>query len=261
MRLATWNAASGRGPDGRVRNGALAACAAALGVDVLALQEVDAGQERSGRADQAALAAAACSAADGSPWEHRFAAALSGVPGRREDFTAATGAEPAGGPLYGVALLSRYPVLSWHELRLAPGRAVLPLPLPPGSGRRVLLVPDEPRVALAAVVAAPGGAVTVVSTHLSFSPARAVAQLREVCRWTAGLPGPVVLLGDLNLPGPLPALVSGWHRLAEVATFPVGAPRLQLDHALAADPVPPVRDVRAVELPVSDHRALVVELG
>jgi endonuclease/exonuclease/phosphatase family metal-dependent hydrolase len=101
---------------------------------------------------------------------------------------------------------------------------------------------------------------TVASTHLSFVPGWNVVQLRRLCRALAPLPGPRFLLGDLNLPGPVPAAVSGWRSLARIRTYPSPEPRVQLDHALASGHLPAVRAVSAVRLAFSDHRALVVEL-
>jgi endonuclease/exonuclease/phosphatase (EEP) superfamily protein YafD len=75
----------------------------------------------------------------------------------------------------------------------------------------------------------------------------------------AALGRPCVLLGDLNVPGPLPARATGWQALAKVKTFPGSNPSMQIDHALGHGPLPPVGTVSAVELPLSDHRALVVD--
>ena len=124
----------------------------------------------------------------------------------------------------------------------------------------MLWVPDEQRVALAGVVATPAGQLSVVSTHLSFSPLHAVRQLRRVVAWAASLPRPLVLIGDLNLPGTLPARVTGWRSLVRAPTYPSAHPRLQLDHALA-DGAVRVSAARAVSVAGSDHRALVVDVA
>lgn len=201
--------------------------------------------------------AAAC-AGTGPPWRHRFAAAVHGTPGDRLTFRSAERTE-VGEPSYGVALLTRYEVAEWHELRLPPGRARLPVPLPPGSARRVLWAPDEQRVALAAVLATPAGPLSVVSTHLSFSPPQAIKQLRRLAAWSAALPRPLILLGDLNLPGRIPELLTGFQPLLRAATYPSSRPRLQLDHVLADGDVR-VAVARAVPVGGSDHRAAVADL-
>jgi endonuclease/exonuclease/phosphatase family metal-dependent hydrolase len=262
--VATANAASGRDRRGRIDAASWArwgAAAAALDVDVLAVQEVDHRLPRSGEVDQTS-ALADLLRADGPAWSARFAAAVHGTPGTLAGFrpAAPVADDRPEEPSYGVALLSRHPVTAWRELRLGPSRVRLPVPLPPGSGRRVLWVPDEPRVALAAVVAAPGGPVSVVTTHLSFAPLRARAQLREVVRWCADLPRPLVLLGDLNLP---PRLVrfAGAPAL-RAPTHPAHRPRVQLDHVLLDDPTGryAVGDAATYRVADSDHLAVRVVL-
>lgn len=281
MRLVTWNVLHGCSPDdGRVDLDRFAAAVRSLDADVLALQEVDRGQARSHGADLAAVAAEAMGAR-----ERRFAAALVGPPGA---WSAAPDEERVGGPgaaaadatatlpataperlealvdpsprepAYGVALISRLPVLSWQVVRVPPLRRPVPLLL--GRPPRPVVVHDEPRVAVAARLATDGGTVTVATTHLSFVPGWNLLQL---CRLVRALdrevgPGPLVLTGDLNTGPRRAAWVSGLSGLATGRTFPAPGPRAQLDHLLG-------RDVRASDgevhhLPVSDHRALGVTL-
>jgi len=254
VRLATFNVMGGRGlADGRVDPARLAGAVGSLDADLLGLQEVDRDQPRSGGVDLAGVAATAMGAA-----AYRFAPALVGTPGAAWQ-AATAGTDGAGAPCYGVALLSRYPVRWWRVLRLpaAPVRAPVYVP---GPGGGLLLLADEPRVVLAARVAAPGGELTVACTHLSFVPGWNGYHLGLTLRALRRLPGPRVLLGDLNLPGALVRLVPGWRALAHRATYPAPAPRVQFDHVLA-DRVPaaPVR-VWCPRLPVSDHRPLVVRL-
>lgn len=264
LRLVTFNACSGRSlDDGAADADRLAAAVAGTGADVVALQEVDRFQPRSGHADQAAVVARAMGArhrylglVHGTPGEDGWAAAPPDHPADRHEH-GAVGATP-GDKTYGIALLSRRPVLSWHVLRLppAPGRYPVPLPTKPV---RLLWIPDEPRAAIAAVLAEP--AMTVVSTHLSFVPGANIRQLRRLRRWLADLPGPHLLLGDLNLPGRLPGRLTGFTPLVTGPTFPSPDPRVQLDHVLASG-LPEGTSVRGrVErLAVSDHRAAVVDL-
>jgi endonuclease/exonuclease/phosphatase family metal-dependent hydrolase len=258
LRVASVNTASGL--DRRtwtVSVERLGHAVAGLEADVVALQEVDHLLPRTGVVDQAAIVAAAC-ARRGPPWQHRFAATVHGTPGDRRTFRSAATTEPDE-PSYGVALVTRWEVAEWHELRLPPGRARLPVPLPPGSPRRVLWAPDEQRIALAGVLATPMGQLCVICTHLSFSPSQAVRQLRRLVAWSAALPRPLVLLGDLNLPGTLPARLTGWRPLVRAATYPSSRPRLQLDHALGdGDVHVTAADTRPVA--GSDHRAPVLDL-
>jgi endonuclease/exonuclease/phosphatase family metal-dependent hydrolase len=259
VRLATFNMLHGRSlADGRFDERRLAAAIAGLDVDVLALQEVDRGQSRSELLDQTAVAADALGAA-----HHRFAAAVVGTPG--EVFRASQHDDDGvDEPNYGIGLVSRYPVRSWRvtRLRSAPVRSPV---IVPGPGGGLILLRDEPRVLLAAILDTPYGDVTVAATHLSFVPGWNIRQLRSSVRALRALPGPRVLLGDLNLPGRVAGLVSGWRMLGRLPTYPSPAPRVQLDHVLA-DPrgggaLPPVTAVTTPETTVSDHRPLVVQLG
>lgn len=260
VRLATFNLMHGRSlADGLVDPQRLRRAVADLDVDVLGMQEVDRDQPRSGGADLAALAAAAL----GDRAAHRFAPAVIGTPG--ESFRAVTAADAGDGePHYGVALATRWPVLSWQVTYLpaAPLRSPVFVPGPRGG---VLLLDDEPRVLLAAVVDTPAGRWTVATTHLSFVPGWNVYQLRLALRALRVLPAPRLLLGDLNLPGRLAGWASGWGMLARRPTYPAPAPRVQFDHVLldrhGGAAVPAVRSVGTPEVGLSDHRPLVVELA
>lgn len=262
MRLATFNVFSGRSlADGQVVPARLTEAVRAIDADVLGMQEVDRDQPRSGGVDMTAAVAVAMGVPDGQ-W--RFEPALLGTPGER--WTAVPdGAGPAAGPAYGVGLLSRLPVLDWHAVRLASAPVASPVLVPSErrEGRpRALWLPDEPRVALAAVLATAVGALTVATTHLSFVPGWNVVQLRRLLGALRELPQPVVLLGDLNLPGPVARIAApGWRPLARVATWPATRPRVQFDHVLGHGDLPAVQAVSTPELPVSDHRAVVVQFA
>ncbi|GIG30747.1 endonuclease/exonuclease/phosphatase family protein [Cellulomonas marina] len=251
MRVATFNILHGRSlGDGRVDLDRFAAAVASLDADVLALQEVDRAQERSLGADLTTIAADAM----GAP-HHRFVATMAGAPGM---WVAASGDEQPASAAYGIALLSRRPVREWRVLALpSPGRRA-PVVFP--GSRRPVLVRDEPRCAVAAVVEGDGGAVTVVGTHLTFIPGRRSRQLRHLVATTARMPAPRVLMGDLNMAGDEPARVSGMRALVTAPTFPVDAPARQLDHVLADGEVEAAGPGRAVDLGLSDHRALVVDV-
>ncbi len=253
LTVATFNMCSGRSSDGLIEPDRLPAAIGALDADVLAVQEVDRDQRRSSEVDQITVVANAFGAVS---WH--LQPTLSGQPGPAAGWRplpAPPTAEAVDGPLYGVGLVSRLPVLAWRTLHLGDSRAVLPFPVP-RPGRRTpsfLLVPDEPRVALAAVLDTGARPVTVISTHLSFAPVVAARQLRRVIRWAATLPGPRILAGDLNLPGALPARISGWRRLGAAPTYPASAPRVQLDHLLT-DAAGDHRRHPSEQLVVSDHR-------
>lgn len=267
LRLATFNVLHGQTLDGGPPTvERLVEACAALDADVLCLQEIDRGQPRSAGVDQTAAVAAGLGAA---AW--RFQPALVGEPGATwraatdEDGDCGSGeahhgvrATQAG---YGVGIVSRLAVERWHVRFLPAARVRAPVFVPGGKGR-FLLLPDEPRVVLAADLAGAGGGLRVATTHLSFVPVYNLVQLRRATRWLASLrpEAGCVLLGDLNAPGPFPAMASGWSRLARAGTFPADRPSLQIDHALGHGRVPPLAATSTRRLPLSDHLALVVDL-
>jgi endonuclease/exonuclease/phosphatase family metal-dependent hydrolase len=250
--VVTWNVMHGRSPaDGRVDLDRFGDAVASLDADVLALQEVDRAQPRSHEADLAAIAAEAMGAVD-----HRFVAALRGTPG---DWVPAGAEDPVDAPVYGIALLSRRPVSRWQMSRLP--RVRVPAPAWFGDGVLPTWVREEPRVAVAAVVEGPAAPVTVATTHLSFVPWWNGHQLRVLVRsLRRHTHPPRVLVGDLNMGRPRAGRISGMTPLVRGTTFPAEAPREQLDHVLA-DPGLRARTAEDRQLALSDHRALVVELG
>ena len=249
MRLATFNVLHGRSPaDDRVDLPRFAAAVETLDADVLALQEVDRAQPRSGAADLAGLAAQA-----GGYAHAQFVPALSGLPGVWRP--APDGAAPDE-PAYGVALLSRLPVRSWRAVQLPALRWSVPVWF---SGRpRPELVQDEPRVAAVAQLEARGGPLTVVSTHLSFLEGWNVLQLRRLVRALTGEPR-LLVAGDLNMPPHRARRASGLRPMAPGLTFPADAPLRQLDHVLGRGAVA-AGGARVWDLPLSDHRALSLEV-
>jgi endonuclease/exonuclease/phosphatase family metal-dependent hydrolase len=253
MRLVTFNLLHGRSTrDGQVDLDRLAAAVRTLDPDILALQEVDRDQPRSHRADLTAVAAEAMSAV-----AFRFAAVLSGTPGAT--WMAATEDDIPGTPAYGIALLSRYPAHSWHATRLPRIPFRFPLYLP--ELRRVIVVDEEPRVVLIGHFDTPSGPLAVANTHLSFVPGWGHWQLVRTLRDLAPMKDPVVLMGDLNLRDPLPANLTGYRSLARHLTFPTEVPNRQLDHILLRGRLGEMVRSSAPLLPLSDHRALTVDLS
>ncbi|MGY1670688.1 endonuclease/exonuclease/phosphatase family protein [Geodermatophilus sp. SYSU D00710] len=252
VRIATFNILHGRTPeDDRVDVDRLASAVKTLDADVLGLQEVDRDQPRSMNADLTAVAAEAMGAVDS-----QFVAALSGTPGGT--WMAATGDEQPGAASYGIALLSRHPVVSWRVVRLPalPGR----VPVWFRGARQPKLVSEEPRVAVAAVLDGPHGQFTVACTHLSFVPYWNSVQLRRLVRALRGTREPLVVMGDLNMEPRKATLVSGLRPLARGSTFPAEEPTRQLDHVLVRGRLAATGPAEAVRLPLSDHRALVVDV-
>jgi endonuclease/exonuclease/phosphatase family metal-dependent hydrolase len=252
MRVATFNILHGRTVGDGVDIDLLRESVRRINPDILALQEVDREQERSGRADLTAVAAEAMNAVD-----HRFVAAISGTPGAT--WIAATGREQPGSAAYGIALLSRFPVSSWQVLRLP--RIPVRFPMYLREPGRVVIVNEEPRAAVLARIETPLGAMTVANSHLSFVPNWNRRQLRRLVTDLCGLPGPHLLLGDLNLEGAAAQRWSGMRPLATSATFPAPQPKRQLDHILTDDDDLVAVAVDAPVMPISDHRPLIVEVS
>jgi endonuclease/exonuclease/phosphatase family metal-dependent hydrolase len=248
LRVASWNVRScrTRDPDpDRVDLDGTAAMLRSIDADLVALQEIDREQERSGGVDQAR----ALGEALGMRWW--FCPALLGPASGPQRWRRAEPGEDPGGPAYGVALLSRLE---------AESVTAVALPHPEGRG--------EPRVALIARIGGDGVPLTVATTHLSFLPRSGIVQLRWLQGQLEAERAPRLLLGDLNLWLPLVRLVSrrGWTPLARGHTFPNSPPAsprrsVQIDHVLAGggDRLR-VRHTRVAAGPISDHRALVADL-
>lgn len=253
MRMATFNILSGRNTeDGIVDLDRFADCIRRIDPDVLALQEVDLDQPRSGMADLTAMAAQAMGAVS-----HRFVAAISGTPGAT--WMAATGSTEPGTASYGIALLSRFPASTWQVLRMPHIPLRFPMYLP-GTGR-IQIVDEEPRAAVIARLETPLGGLTVANAHLSFVPGWNRWQLRQLARDLRGFPGPHLLLGDLNMKPTAARRYSHLRPLATAPTFPADRPRRQLDHVLTDDPTLRAESCSTPHLTISDHRPLVLEVS
>jgi endonuclease/exonuclease/phosphatase family metal-dependent hydrolase len=142
LRLMTYNVHSCVGSDGRLSVERVADVIAESHADIVALQEVDVGQSRSGKVHQGEWIA------ERLGMHHLFSSA-------RE----------TGGGQYGNAILSRYPMQSV--------RAAL---LPTRTARKLL----EPRVAQWAKIDAQGHELHLVNTHLSLDRHERLAQARAL---------------------------------------------------------------------------------
>lgn len=151
-------------------------------------------------------------------------------------------AEPGG---WGIAVLSRLPVLEHHRLDL--GR------LRRDRARRAALVV---RVDLGGV---PLAVIGTHMTHLTYGSPRHFRRLRRRLDETVG-DGPAVLAGDMNLWGPLVrALLRGWRQAVLGKTWPAWRPHSQVDHILVRGPVT-VAGGEVLAMAGSDHRPVRVEL-
>lgn len=201
-RVATYNIRHGRGMDDQVALERTASTLRRLDVDIVALQEVDENVARSGRGNQAE------------------------VLGNLLDMDHAFGAFMAyGGGRYGIAILSRHPIVHVESVALPAGA--------------------EPRVALAATIVLPGDdTVTVVSVHFDWidNDAARYNQARALTRYLDGVSRPWLLMGDFN-DGPASRtlrLFSG--RVLDFAkpadasfTFPAPDPVKEIDYILASE--------------------------
>lgn len=251
MKLVTFNILHGRTLGHGVDLDRFVECVKKLDADILALQEVDSVQERSGLADLTALAAEAMGARS-----HRFVAAIAGTPGAT--WMAATGEEQPGTAAYGVALLSRYPASNWQVVRLP--RIPFRFPMYLSAPGRVQVIHEEPRAAVVGQFDTPLGELTVVNTHLSFVPGWNRSQLHRLLRDVRALPGPRILTGDLNMSPAAVRRWSGLRSLATASTFPADNPSQQLDHVLTDDPSLSAVSCETPSVPISDHRPLVVDI-
>ena len=246
--------AGGPCPTARCARPDLQDAAAALDADVVGLQEVDRAQDRSGGVDQTAMVAEAL----GARWS-RFVPAVDGTPGgdldRRRRGT--TGRWPTD-PAYGVGLVSRLPVLSWRVRRFGPAPFGMPL-LVPGS-RGLTHVPDEPRIALAAVVRGPGRADD--GDHRA-PVVRARAGTCGSCARSPGGRGRCRRRGCCSATSTCPARCPGWSPAGR--SWPGCRRTRRGGRGCSSTTCSPTRRRRsrrreALRLPVSDHCALVVDL-
>lgn len=243
MRLVSFNAQHARRrSDGRADAALMATALAALAPDVVALQEVDWGDEATGGVDQAAVVAHAIggggSGDAGGPASRVFAP-------QREGGTT------------GVALVARGNLDAVEVLRFVSRQG-------PRRGRPVgvpLLRPSR-RAILLACATVDGDSLSVACAHLHLVRTVSHTQLERVVAALACRPGPHVLLGDLNRQpswvGPTVA-AAGLDLLDDdTPTHPAEAPERRIDHVASAG----VRLVghQVVTLPVSDHRAVVVDV-
>jgi endonuclease/exonuclease/phosphatase family metal-dependent hydrolase len=245
VRLVTFNTHHGVGPDARHDLPRLATLLAAADADVICLQAVDRHfGDRSEDVDQALLLSRALD------MQLAWGPAID-VPGA--DPTA-TG--------YGNALLSRLPILI-SDVHALPG-------------------PGEPRIALRTMVELDGGALWVISTHLTAGSAEErAAQVAALTGLHSDDMATGVLVGDFNADPDAPELEpvrrrfrdawevaaerddqAGWRfwRRDEGHTHPAGAPHRRIDQVWVSDGIA-VASARVLDAAgASDHLPVVVDL-
>lgn len=207
--------------------------------DVLLLQEVDEFNRRSGNVSHVRLAAEATASSD-----FRFLA---------------TPPDPGD---YGIAIVSRVPVVAWSELRLPASPVGQRLTFLEDGEPHRYYVADHARAAIAATLA---NGWTVVNTHCSFVPGVAQLHALRVWQWASRVAreaGTRLLVGgDLNLHK------AGWLRafgaepLRGAPTFPAWEPTRQIDHLIVRRHELAQKDLQvAARYEISDHLPVWVEL-
>jgi len=221
----------------------IAAVICSSGADVVGLQEVDVHwSERSAWADQAAEIARACG------MEFRY--------GPIYDLPAAEAGKP--NRQFGVAILTRRPVVSWknHPLtRLSTQAESAPTPMP-GF--------------LQVTVDVDGTQVDVFVTHLDYRPDPAVrrTQVAEMLAILGGGSRPTVLTGDMNAPPEREELALLFARLRDAwagqsdpgFTYPADAPARRIDYVFLAGPLRAL-SARVLGTTASDHRPVVADVA
>ena len=234
LRLMSYNIHHCENSNGVVNLSATAEVIGASDPDLVALQEVDKNTSRSGNVDQARELANALG------MEYRFGKAI--------DYQ---------GGEYGVAILSRFPILS---------DSLYSLPNPSNA---------EQRVALEIQVAVPDvrgrtNTLSFVCTHLdSTSDATRQDQAQAVVNAFAPLKHPVALAGDLNAEpdeAPIDLLRSAGYACLdreEKPTFHADSPTKKIDYVLVRTAELPLASAPVtvvVEKAASDHRPVVADL-
>ena len=221
LRIVDWNIAAGRGSSIE----AVAARLMALEPDVVALQELDVETRRSGQVDQPARLAGALT------FSYAFARTI-----------------PWLGGSYGIALLSRHPLMQLRRIPLSNQDAA------------------EPRTALEAVVCAGEDAcLRVIDHHADLAPLSAAISVREIVDdLSAALGTGVVFVGDLNqVPtdsGPSYCVAHGLIDTGAGDDHPTQGGR-RIDYAFVDDRLARcVMQLRVAEVPESDHDPLVLDL-
>lgn len=240
LRVLSFNIHTGIGSDGTLDLARTAEAIRTTRADVVALQEVDVHWDaRSDFRDQARE--------------------LAGLLAMRVFFAPIYDLDPltpdAPRRQYGVAVLSRFPVLHTenHEITRLSTQDPDAVPAPaPGFAEAVVLVRGVP--------------VHVYSTHLDYraDPAVRELQVADTLRIMSADRGPQVLLGDFNAEHDAPALAPLWTVLTDAApagaTYPAAAPTKRIDFVTVSEGVR-VRSATVPETLASDHRPVLAELS
>lgn len=218
---------------------------------------------RSGNENQVGLIASMMQA------EHwAFAPSVIGSPDEKwrgtdeSDIRVLTNKSEVGLPGYGIGIISKLPVRSWHRLELPAAPVGILMTLPRDGKLKRIYVRDHPRSALAAELE---NGWLIVNTHLSFVPGFNYFQLLKIKRWMKELSiidkTKIIIMGDLNLPFALIVRGFSWNSLVKERTFPAWNPKVQIDYFLSQKLSPEdVIHLPSIQAGVGDHLPLSVEL-
>lgn len=259
--LTCWNILAGRAippNSGATLQSAVGEMVKEVSSDVIALQEVDVNQSRSSGVNQVSHIAKLIGA---KYWA--FAPSLIGTPGEswsavESELIYTQDSVFPSQAMYGIGIVSRERVISWHRINL--GKAAIGMPLLVAGEKRAqfIYVADEPRSALVAELE---NGLSISTTHLSFVPGKNVTQLRKIIKWLPSISGKHILTGDFNLPWGLAAKISGWGDLAPGSTYPSWKPNIEFDYMLSKEiGVDQVKPLIHKHHGISDHRALSITL-
>jgi endonuclease/exonuclease/phosphatase family metal-dependent hydrolase len=238
LRVMTWNIAAGNGDLARI-----AEVIRTAAPDIVALQEVDVHwQERSGFADQIARLA------ESTGMQGRFAP-IYRLPG-------AAGQPPRE---FGVAILSRHPILEFRNHVI-----------PRLSTQTTATEPEPLPGFLDATIGVGAARIRVFNTHLDYRADRRVRDLQvaAMVELMSTANGPALLAGDLNAPPAAPELAPLFQRWKDVwsvaagegFTYPAAAPVRRIDYILVSDSLRAV-SARTLDTQASDHRPVIAEMS
>lgn len=231
LRVMSYNIHVGAGMDKKLDLPRIAEAIRRERPDLVGLQEVDRGVERTGRVDQIAELARL------TGMEYAFAPNLAYQ-----------------GGWYGVAILSRFPILATEHARFQHLREA------------------ERRGYLRVEVSVGGRAVSFVATHLDYQhDDNRLYETRQLLDALSGVKTPLIVAGDFNEEPSgasyklmLSRFGDAWSAGAAEAdglTYPADKPRKRIDYIFhSPNARTHARRARVIESLASDHRALVAEI-
>lgn len=246
LRVVSYNIHAGAGVDGVFDLDRTAAAIRATGADVVGLQEVDNHWgDRSDWTDEAAELASRLHMASYFGYIYDLPPLTEGAPDRT----------------YGLAILSRYPIVHAENHSITRLSTQVPNPTPEPA-------PGFPEV----VVNVQGALVHVYDTHLDYrgDPTVRAMQVNDMLAIMAeDEPGAQqVLVGDFNAQPQAPELAPLWQRVTDTwsiagagpgYSYPADQPTAKDDYVTVSDGIG-VTDVSVPDTQASDHRPMLADI-